>query len=419
MPLVVMEDRSGSGLDRRAQGRLAAMQNNVRTALQEIGTPSSSIYSRSPNVQQSPLQPTQDGIKPPRRQLFGLVPRTGNTPILRHMPNFHLPFGTRAESVTYSPATQPTEWERSPAPPSPVAQPAFRHPADTVPILNNEEDLEASLPPRPKKPRRRHRKQGSWTRKRKTQSGSRTLAALFQGETRVKAISTVVSGLFLISILAICEFEDGILYMSRANVTSSDLSIALVVKNLNQQIHILFILAILAALVFFTHSLVRLIVITRERKNPRRHRPAIPSVAGPEGFKPDVPIRVQLVRDEERSAYDDEGVIPEEKMEVLKQPPPAYGLWRGSVRLDPNLLHWQRNQDQAQDDHEHGTETTSPVSERRPSPNASPMLESVVEEPGVRRPPSYVSEDGVSYVVSALPPAPPSEIHPAFRIRLP
>lgn len=35
------------------------------------------------------------------------------------------------------------------------------------------------------------------------------------------------------------------------------------------------------------------------------------------------------------------------------------------------------------------------------------------------RPPSYVSDDGVSYVVSALPGRPPSEIHPALRIRLP
>ncbi len=210
MPLV-MEDRSGLGLDRRAQGRPATMQNNVRNTLQEIGTPSSSIYSGSPNVQESPPQPTQDEAKPPTRQLFGLVPRTGNSPVLRHMPNFHLLFGTREEPDTYSPATQPTEWERSPAPPSPVAQPAFRHPADTAPILNNEEDLEASLPRRPKKPRRRRRKQGSWTRKRKTQRGSRTLAALFQGETRVKAISTVISGLFLISILAICEFEYNIL----------------------------------------------------------------------------------------------------------------------------------------------------------------------------------------------------------------
>jgi hypothetical protein len=128
---------------------------------------------------------------------------------------------------------------------------------------------------------------------------------------------------------------------------------------------------------------------------------------------------VQLARDEELAAFDDEGKLPDDKAEALAQPPPAYGLWRGSVRLDPNLLHWQRAGARDQDEHEHEMENRSPVSERRPSPAASPVLASVVEEPQVRRPPSYVSEDGVSYVVSALPPAPPSEIHPAFRIRLP
>jgi hypothetical protein len=212
MPLVVMEDLSGSGLDHRAQGRLAAMQYNVRSALREIGTPSSSIYSRSPNVQQSPPQPTEGGAKPPMvRQLFGLVPRTGTTPVLRHMPNFHLPFGVRAEAMTYSPATQPSEWGQAPAQPSPIAQSSFRHPADTVPIISNEADLEAGLPPRPKKSRRKHKRRAAWTRKRKTQSGSRTCAALFQGETRAKAISTVISGVFLVTILTICK--------SRANPT--------------------------------------------------------------------------------------------------------------------------------------------------------------------------------------------------------
>lgn len=196
------------------------------------------------------------------------------------------------------------------------------------------------------------------------------------------------------------------------------------VKNLNQQIHILFILVVIAALVFFIHSLFRLVVMAiRRSREPHRHRPHIPSVAGPEGFKPEVPIPVQLARDEELTAYGDEGRLEEEKVEALKQPPPAYGLWRGSVRLDPNLLHWRRVEGREQrdgQDHQQSRNGSPNLSERRPSPAASPNLGSVVEEPlgQVRRPPSYMSEDGVSYVVSALPPAPPSEIHPAFRIRL-
>lgn len=209
MPFVVMEDRSGSGLDRRVQERLGAMQSNVRTALREVGTPSSSVYSRSPNVQPSPPLPMSDATKPPMvRSLFGLVPRTGSTPLLRHMPNFHNPFGARGESNVYSPATQPSEWGQAPVQPSPVAQPDFRHPADTVPVLNNEPDLEAGLPPRRKKPRRKPRRaQGAWTRKRKTQGGSRTCAALFQGETRTKAIVTVISGAFLVTVLTMCKLS--------------------------------------------------------------------------------------------------------------------------------------------------------------------------------------------------------------------
>jgi hypothetical protein len=158
-------------------------------------------------------------------------------------------------------------------------------------------------------------------------------------------------------------------------------------------------------------------MIHRRKKNPHRRRPQIPSISGPEGFKPDVPIPVQLARDEELGDYDEEKAL-EEKEDSPKPPPPAYGLWRGSVRLNPDLLHWQRNEGQM---HQGQSQNGSPnLSEGRPSPQASPILGSVVEEPisQVRRPPSYVSEDGVSYVVSALPPAPPSEIHPALRIRL-
>ena len=69
-------------------------------------------------------------------------------------------------------------------------------------------------------------------------------------------------------------------------------------------------------------------------KGPEHHhrrRNAIPSVAGPDGFTPDVPIRVHLARDEEIAAQGEDGIIAEEKMASLKAPPPAYGLWRCSV----------------------------------------------------------------------------------------
>lgn len=159
-------------------------------------------------------------------------------------------------------------------------------------------------------------------------------------------------------------------------------------------------------------------MIHRRKKNPhRRHRPQIPSISGPEGFKPDIPIPVQLARDDELGDYDEEKAL-EEMKDSPKPPPPAYGLWRGSVRLDPNLLHWQRNEGQGRP--EQSRDASPNLSDGRLSPQASPILGATVEGPvsQVRRPPSYISEDGIDYVVSALPPAPPSEIHPALRIRL-
>ncbi|PKS07477.1 hypothetical protein jhhlp_006081 [Lomentospora prolificans] len=107
---------------------------------------------------------------------------------------------------------------------------------------------------------------------------------------------------------------------------------------------------------------------------------------------PRVPIRVVLARDEEAAGIESE---------ATKLRPPAYGLWRESVRVDPNRLFWQRNDDpQAAE--------ASAWSEPQRGP----------------RPPSYASEDGVSYVIDAVPrsTAPtadmPLPVHPSERGRL-
>lgn len=187
----------------------------------------------------------------------------------------------------------------------------------------------------------------------------------------------------------------------------------------------------LAILVFFVHSLIRLCVlaIRGPERSPRR-RNVIPSVAGPSGFTPDVPIRVHLASDEEIAAQDEDGAISEEKLESLKAPPPAYGLWRCSVvriayktgfsltaflittlqRVNPALLHWQRA-DSTETPKSHST-----VGTPQPIPTAQ-----VQEQHQIPRPPSYMSDDGVEYVVSAAPrdtvhmPQPTNDIHPAYR----
>jgi hypothetical protein len=159
--------------------------------------------------------------------------------------------------------------------------------------------------------------------------------------------------------------------------------------------------------------------------NPPRETPRepVPNLTAPEGFQPIVPIPVRLARDDELESSDNdmadlEAGDPEK--EVLPPPPPAYGLWRSSVRVDPNLLHWQRVEDnraQSAISMPQSRAGSAVAASTHDAPAAAPA-----EGP---RPPSYVSEDGVSYVTEAVPrsvapaqdvPAPaPSGVHPAWR----
>ncbi len=162
--------------------------------------------------------------------------------------------------------------------------------------------------------------------------------------------------------------------------------------------------------------------------NPSRQtsRPRMPAMTAPEGFRPIVPIRVHLARDEEEGPMNtgdeiehEDGVEDAEK-NILPPPPPAYGLWRSSVRADPNLLHWQRN--------EHQSKSNSPTSHGRDLAGsetlAGPASGHARTTPDGPRPPSYVSEDGVSYIMEAAPRSTVnpresitgnSDIHPAWR----
>ena len=156
--------------------------------------------------------------------------------------------------------------------------------------------------------------------------------------------------------------------------------------------------------------------------NPPReaHRPRIPEMTGPEGFQPIVPIRVHLARDEEAGDVNEiERRLDEvdlEKDDTPPPPPPAYGLWRSSVRVDPNLLHWQRVEAELHPPPPLQTSTNrSSIATDLSYSAAGPLAEGP-------RPPSYVSEDGVSYVTEAAPRSTVrqshsgvSDIHPAWR----
>ncbi|KAI0390451.1 hypothetical protein F5Y17DRAFT_62949 [Xylariaceae sp. FL0594] len=204
-----------------------------------------------------------------------------------------------------------------------------------------------------------------------------------------------VSGVFLVSMLTV--------YLALA-----------ISKNINaSEITIVLVIFILVAAGFFCHGLIALLMLRRKKKMMRQQRADLRQVTAVQQQQqrarargvyeyavPAQPIRVHLARDEEASGVESA---------TAKMTPPAYGLWRESVRVDPNRIYWQRaepsntvsstgqdnsnNNDENEDENDDG--------EARPRQQ--------------RRPPSYISDDGVDYVVDAVPrsvaPPPPSSVY--------
>lgn len=173
-------------------------------------------------------------------------------------------------------------------------------------------------------------------------------------------------------------------------------------RNESQEFHILLILIILITTIFFCHALIRLcMMIIKPPPDDDLESQTLPAMVGPGGYaNPAAPIPVTLARDEEAAGIESE---------ATKIPPPAYGLWRESVRVDPNRIYWQRNAD---------LPPVPPMPQRRAS--------TASQRPATaNRPPSYVSEDGIEYIIEAAPrsiaptydvPLPP---HPSERGRVP
>ncbi|KAF4450649.1 hypothetical protein F53441_6310 [Fusarium austroafricanum] len=148
------------------------------------------------------------------------------------------------------------------------------------------------------------------------------------------------------------------------------LSLALTHKVNTREMNIMLILVVLFAAAFFFHGLIRLCLLIMKSNREaaeRANRP--PRYRGPRYAVPPVPIPVVLARDEEAVGVESE---------ASKTQPPAYGRWRETVRVDPDRLFWQRNE-------------AVDLSQIRPNTRSGP------------RPPSYISEDGISYVVEAQP----------------
>lgn len=201
-----------------------------------------------------------------------------------------------------------------------------------------------------------------------------------------------------------------------------------------QTYHIFFILLIMIFAMVFCHSFARTCLLaTKIARYGSTDLHRVPSVVGPLGYaQPAQPIHVVLARDEE---IVNEGVASDGSTAStaaataatatkVTAPPPAYGLWRSSVRLNPNLLYWQRVDSapipETIPEAPHSQPSTS-TSESSSQPSSSSSSSSVSLATSTTastqpRPPSYASDDGVGYVVEAQPRLTISHYSPASSV---
>ncbi|KAJ6784467.1 hypothetical protein PWT90_02885 [Aphanocladium album] len=183
------------------------------------------------------------------------------------------------------------------------------------------------------------------------------------GRVRVALMHCLTSGLFVLLLVAVY------------------LGLSLTQQIATNELTILLLLIIVISTLFFCYNIARLcIAVVRGDKAPTVPRGRQPMTAAEilkTGYAmPRRPIRVVLAQDEEAAGREDV---------TNKMTPPAYGFWRESVRLDPNRLYWQQNE-----------------AARREEPVAESESEHGHTAGGAARPPSYASDDGVSYVVEAM-----------------
>jgi len=198
------------------------------------------------------------------------------------------------------------------------------------------------------------------------------------------------------------------------------LGIALDKRIATQEFHVAMILIILITAMFFCHSLVRLCLIASKPYSYPDEMSAINhdilhlrSGPGPHGYaQPDQPIPIDIVPGQSGAALDDDADPTR-----IPPPPPAYGIWRQSVRVNPEQFYWIKRTSAEirtvnETQQERGHRAT-----RSGQSNSTVARPSVTE---IRRPPSYASDSG-TYTVQTpeqfqlqtsddAPPSHPSEI---------
>ena len=178
---------------------------------------------------------------------------------------------------------------------------------------------------------------------------------------RRKSIGTLVSGTLLIIVLTTCKSLSPFIISSPKPNQPLPLDLAIATSNAvpTTTFHAIFILFILLLTMIFAHFLIRLCMLsfraqpgaqtqtkkahTHPHKHPhgrhrhhhhRRHR----HPHGLQSHPPNSPSPIFLLQDEEASMEGRESV---ETDKDIAAPPPAYGWWRGSVRIDPEDLRYQ------------------------------------------------------------------------------
>ncbi|PYI16754.1 hypothetical protein BO86DRAFT_308135 [Aspergillus japonicus CBS 114.51] len=191
--------------------------------------------------------------------------------------------------------------------------------------------------------------------------GRRSCTSIFaERKVRRRLITLTASGVFLLAVVAV--------YLAFAASRTT----------LGRELQILLIFMILIIGIVFCHALTRFLMAIVPRPDSEIATNRIPSRAGPSGYaQPSHPIHVVLAADEDSMTESRDAA-----REKITAPPPAYGLWRGSVRLNPDLLYWQR------------------VNKNSPLPKVD---ECGPNKSQIPRPPSYISDNGIDYVVEAQP----------------
>lgn len=120
-----------------------------------------------------------------------------------------------------------------------------------------------------------------------------------------------------------------------------DLALAISNSVTGKAFHAILLMLILLSTIIFCHYLIRLFMLAMRPQSRANNSGLLYQSQAGAVARPHQPIRVILARDEELG-LDGTETVEEDKEIAVPPPPPAYGVWRCSVRADPNLIHWQR-----------------------------------------------------------------------------